>query len=189
MPFQLLEEEKQLLLTLARQTLATLPTDNLEKILIDFKHANHLTPSLLELRPCFVTLTGKKGKLRGCIGCTDTTRPLYQNVFEYTQYAASHDFRFQPVEAPELPHINIHIAVLGPLTPLPSLNVIEIGRHGLFVTHGSNRGLLLASVAKEYGWNKQQFLEQTCVKAGLEPSLSDKYDKFYFEEFSFSEGK
>jgi len=41
-------------------------------------------------------------------------------------------------------------------------------------------GLLLPQVATEYGWNVTQFLEQTCLKAGLpKESYKDKYAEVY----------
>jgi uncharacterized protein (TIGR00296 family) len=44
---------------------------------------------------------------------------------------------------------------------------IEVGRHGLIVEQGTRRGLLLPQVAIEHGWNREAFLEHTCLKAGL----------------------
>ena len=34
---------------------------------------------------------------------------------------------------------------------------------------GLHRGLLLPQVATEWGWDGEQFLRHTCVKAGLPP--------------------
>lgn len=45
---------------------------------------------------------------------------------------------------------------------------VEVGRHGLLVSEGPRRGLLLPQVALQWGWDARQFLEQTCLKAGLE---------------------
>jgi len=44
---------------------------------------------------------------------------------------------------------------------------IEIGRHGLLVALHTQRGLLLPQVAMEHHWTREQFLEETCRKAGL----------------------
>jgi uncharacterized protein (TIGR00296 family) len=44
---------------------------------------------------------------------------------------------------------------------------VEIGRHGLVVEQGRERGLLLPQVATEHGWTREQFLDHTCIKAGL----------------------
>ena len=79
------------------------------------------------------------------------------------------DPRFAPVSPAELEGISIDISVLGPLEPIdPRIpDSIVIGRHGLVVEQGRHRGLLLPQVAPEWGWTTNQFLAQTCVKAGL----------------------
>jgi uncharacterized protein len=61
--------------------------------------------------------------------------------------------------------------VLGPLEPIDPFDehAFEIGRHGLVVEHGVRRGLLLPQVATEWNWDREMFLSQTCVKAGLPP--------------------
>jgi len=45
--------------------------------------------------------------------------------------------------------------------------VIEVGKHGLIIKRGYNQGLLLPQVATDYGWDRETFLEHTCLKAGL----------------------
>jgi uncharacterized protein (TIGR00296 family) len=61
--------------------------------------------------------------------------------------------------------------VLGPLERIDPLaeDALTIGLHGLVVEQGRHRGLLLPQVATEWQWNVQQFLRQTCRKAGLTP--------------------
>ncbi len=116
----------------------------------------------------FVTLT-KNGRLRGCIGFTDAVAPLARVVRECAVAAATEDPRFPSVTLRELPALHIEISVLTPLFPiLPG--EVEVGRHGLMVTQGRNRGLLLPQVPVEWGWDRETFLDQTCVKAGLPPS-------------------
>ena len=44
---------------------------------------------------------------------------------------------------------------------------IKIGIHGLYIEKGPYSGLLLPQVSTEYGWNTDEFLQQTCRKAGL----------------------
>jgi len=63
--------------------------------------------------------------------------------------------------------IHIEISVLSPLQDVEP-GKIEVGRHGLLVSEGHRRGLLLPQVALQWGWDARQFLEQTCLKAGLE---------------------
>ena len=115
----------------------------------------------------FVTL--RKGKnLRGCIGVTEANRPLYITVRQCAVWAALHDPRFRAVTKREVKELNLEISVLSPLFDIAPEN-IEVGRHGLVISLGALRGLLLPQVAVEWKWNRQQFLEETCAKAGLPP--------------------
>ncbi len=116
----------------------------------------------------FVTLT-KNGRLRGCIGYTEAVAPLFKVVQECAVAAATEDPRFPPVSSNELPSLRIEISVLTPLVPILPEEV-EVGRHGLMVSQGGMRGLLLPQVPVEWGWDRETFLDQTCVKAGLPPS-------------------
>ena len=116
----------------------------------------------------FVTLT-KNGRLRGCIGYTEAVAPLFKVVQECAVAAATEDPRFPPVSSNELSSLRVEISVLTPLVPILPEEV-EVGRHGLMVAQGRMRGLLLPQVAVESGWDRETFLDQTCVKAGLSPS-------------------
>jgi len=116
----------------------------------------------------FVTLT-KNGRLRGCIGYTEAVAPLFKVVQECAVAAATEDPRFPPVSPGELPSLRIEISVLTPQFPLRPEEV-EVGRHGLLVRQGRMRGLLLPQVPVEQEWNRETFLDQVCVKAGLPPS-------------------
>ena len=44
---------------------------------------------------------------------------------------------------------------------------VEVGRHGLQIHDGGKSGLLLPTVATENGWEAEDFVRQTCRKAGL----------------------
>jgi AmmeMemoRadiSam system protein A len=114
----------------------------------------------------FVTLH-LHGELRGCIGHIEPVLPLIQTVREMARAAALDDPRFHPVTAAEEPLVALEISVMSPITPVPDLEAIEVGRHGLVVEQGRNRGLLLPQVAPEWGWTREEFLQHTCVKAGL----------------------
>ena len=116
----------------------------------------------------FVTLT-KNARLRGCIGFTDPVAPLYKVVQECAVAAATEDPRFPPVSPQELAALRIEISVLTPLFPIKPEEVV-VGKHGLMVTQGRMRGLLLPQVPVEWGWDRETFIDQTCVKAGLPPS-------------------
>jgi AmmeMemoRadiSam system protein A len=121
--------------------------------------------ALGENRGAFVTLF-KGGRLRGCIGYIEPQKPLYRTVCECALAAALHDPRFDPVSPSEVPSIKLEISVLSPLTDILPEQV-EVGRHGLLVSRGFQRGLLLPQVAVEWKWDARKFLEETCTKAGL----------------------
>jgi len=125
-------------------------------------------PDLLKPRGAFVTLK-KAGQLRGCIGYIEPRVPLIEAVADNARSAALHDPRFTPVTPTELPDISIEISALTPLEPVADVKEIEVGRHGLAISRGPYRGLLLPQVPTEWGWDREEFLQQTCRKAGLPP--------------------
>ncbi len=143
---------------------------------------------LLELRGAFVTLK-KAGELRGCIGYIEPRVPLIQAVADNAESAALHDPRFTPVTPDELPAIEFEISALTPLVPVHDSEEIEVGRHGLVISQGPNRGLLLPQVPVEWGWDREEFLEHTCLKAGLSPEAWRREDVelLCFEAEVFSE--
>jgi len=123
-------------------------------------------PDLLQDSGAFVTLT-LNGQLRGCIGHIQPVYPLIETVALMAREAALEDPRFMPVTRDEEPRISLEISVMSPVTPVPDLELIEVGRHGLVVEQGMRRGLLLPQVATEWGWTRKEFLQHTCMKAGL----------------------
>ena len=122
--------------------------------------------TLLAPAAVFVTLHAGD-QLRGCIGTTTPSEPIYRAVQEMVIAAATRDPRFPPVAPDELAAIEIEISVLGPLRKIAGVADIVIGRDGLVVEGRGHRGLLLPQVAVESGWTAQAFLERTCQKAGL----------------------
>jgi AmmeMemoRadiSam system protein A len=122
---------------------------------------------LAEPRGAFVTLH-LEGELRGCIGYVLPTQSLHATVAEAARAAALDDPRFPPVTPVEAAHLKIEISVLSPLRPIRPEEVI-VGQHGLVVTQGNRRGLLLPQVPIEWKWDRETFLAQTCLKAGLPP--------------------
>lgn len=150
-----------------RQTLLEIARKSIEGYLAKEEAPSFTVPEFLQ-KPgaAFVTLkTG--GELRGCVGYTEAVRPLYQTVSQCAIHAAVEDPRFNPVQAGELPQIRIEISVLTPMQKVESLDSIMVGRDGLLIQMGRRSGLLLPQVATELGWNRTQFLEHTCQKAGL----------------------
>lgn len=120
---------------------------------------------LSELRGAFTTLY-LHGKLRGCVGYPSAILPVHRTVIETAQAAAFDDPRFAPVSLEEAGELKISLSVLSPLRPIRAED-IEVGRHGLVISHAGHRGLLLPQVASEHGWDRATFLEQTCRKAEL----------------------
>lgn len=125
------------------------------------------TPSehLQEPRGVFTTLYLER-RLRGCVGYPTAFLPLYRAVSETAIAAALEDPRFPPVTRAEARELRVSLSVLSPLKALLAEEV-EVGRHGLLISQGGRRGLLLPQVPVEHGWDRVTFLEQTCRKAGL----------------------
>jgi AmmeMemoRadiSam system protein A len=118
-----------------------------------------------EPRGVFTTLY-LHGQLRGCVGYALPVMPLYRAVGETARAAAFEDTRFSPVTKEEARELEISLSVLSRLFAIRPEQV-EVGRHGLVISGGTRRGLLLPQVPSENGWDRETFLEQTCRKAGL----------------------
>jgi AmmeMemoRadiSam system protein A len=116
-------------------------------------------------RGVFVTLHAR-GRLRGCIGVVEAFEPLGESIAHSAASAALRDPRFSPVRSEDLQEIHIEISLLSLLEPIRPEN-IELGKHGLLVSQGSKRGLLLPQVAVQHKLSREQFLDETCRKAGL----------------------
>jgi AmmeMemoRadiSam system protein A len=159
---QLTGSERQLLLKIARQAIAT------ELAGLPFSLPMVTNPNLLEHRGAFVTLH-KHGRLRGCIGTFSANRPLYEVVGDMAISAAFKDLRFRPLGSSEFEKIDLEISALTPLKPITDINEIKIGSHGIYIIQGSFHGVLLPQVATKNKWNRLTFLNQTCIKAGLAP--------------------
>jgi AmmeMemoRadiSam system protein A len=156
-------QEKRALLDIARKAVVSAVTD--EKALAE----SYPYAVFQEKRGAFVTLH-RLGKLRGCIGYVIPYYPLQQAVEEMARAASLRDPRFHRVQVDELPEIDIEISVLSPLRRIEDVQEIEVGVYGLYIKKGQYSGLLLPQVAPQYGWDREQFLQQTCLKAGLPPT-------------------
>jgi len=118
---------------------------------------------------CGVFVTLHQGKnLRGCIGVITPNKPLYLTVRECAVWAALEDPRFARVSKREVPDLTLEISVLSPLFDITPQEIV-VGQHGLLISQGPLRGLLLPQVAVEWKWDSEQFLKETCRKAGLPP--------------------
>ncbi len=176
------EEQKRRLIEVAHQAVTAAVTgEPMPDLTTD-------DPDLLEPRGAFVTLK-KAGQLRGCIGYIEPHAPLIEAVADNAQSAALRDPRFAPVTPEELPDISRDVSALTPLEPVADVEEIEIGRHGLVISQGPNHGLLLPQVPVEWGWDREEFLEHTCLKAGLPPEAwrQDNTELLRFEAEVFSE--
>jgi AmmeMemoRadiSam system protein A len=150
--------ERQFLLKLAHRSIeAALESRDLQ--------LNPLNEHLAEFRGAFVTLH-LQDRLRGCVGYVFPTQSLYRTIAEAARAAAFDDPRFEPVALGEALALTVEISVLSPLRPIAAEEVV-IGKHGLVVTQGNRRGLLLPQVPIEWEWDRETFLAQTCLKAGL----------------------
>ena len=114
----------------------------------------------------FVTIY-KREELRGCLGLIVSESPLVETIAELAGRAATEDPRFASVTKDELDDIRIEISILSPFMEISSIDEIKVGTHGLFIHAGMYRGLLLPQVAVTHHWGRTQFIEETCVKAGL----------------------
>ncbi len=151
-------EERSLLLQIARESILSL-LEGREMSM--FMHSDHLS----EPRGVFTTLY-LTGHLRGCVGYPNPLLPLYRAVLETAREAAFDDPRFVPLKIEEAAGLKVSLSVLSSVQPI-SPEEIEVGRHGLVISQGRLRGLLLPQVAVEHGWDPRTLLEQTCRKAGL----------------------
>lgn len=161
---------------------------------------NNSTPStglkgvFTEKQGAFVTIhTYPDHDLRGCIGIPLPIMPLKEAIVEGAK-SATRDPRFPPLDENELNNIIIEVTILTKPElievgqPQDYLSNIEIGRDGLIVEQGFFKGLLLPQVPVEQGWNKEEFLSHTCMKAGLMPDAwfdkNTKISKFSGQIFT-----
>ncbi|PIR16964.1 MAG: AMMECR1 domain-containing protein [Deltaproteobacteria bacterium CG11_big_fil_rev_8_21_14_0_20_49_13] len=158
----LTDKEKNLLLALARST-------------IEAKVEGRPLPAppkaegvLASECGAFVTIH-KKGRLRGCIGNMIGEGPLVRTIQEMAVASATEDPRFNGVKPEELKDLDIEISVLSPMKKVIDVNEIEVGKHGIIMRQGWRSGVLLPQVATEQGWEREEFLVNTCYKAGLPP--------------------
>jgi AmmeMemoRadiSam system protein A len=153
------DSDRALLLGLAREAIAAFVGGGAA-------HVPSMTGALGQRGGAFVSLH-RKGELRGCIGHIEAAEPLGKVVPRCAVAACSSDPRFPPLAPEELKDIAIEISLLGALEPIKGPADVEVGRHGLLVQRGWQRGLLLPQVAAELEWDAETFLARTCQKAGL----------------------
>ncbi len=167
----LTDEERNLLLRLARQSIWNVVND-LPLPEIDLEQVSR---ALAAPGATFVTLT-RHGELRGCIGTLEAHQPLVQDVCEHAVAAAFEDYRFPSVREAEVDELEIEISRLTPPvelvyeTPQDLPGLLCPGVDGVILRDGSNRATFLPQV-----WEKaetpEQFLAHLCMKMGAPPNL------------------
>jgi len=130
------------------------------------------SPHLAEPRGAFTTIYFRD-QLRGCVGYVVPAASLYRTVAETARAAAFDDTRFSPITIGEAAAVEVSLSILSPLRVVGP-EEIEIGLHGLVISHGGRRGLLLPQVPVEHQWDRNTFIEQTCRKAGLPVDILQK---------------
>ena len=180
----LADAERRYLLDLARKTIA----DRLKSSVAPSPVPPETRAALRAHQGAFVTLHGR-GQLRGCIGYIQADRPLEEVVVDAAAAAAFSDFRFAPVQKAELAGLSIEISVLSRPVRVSAPEEVQVGRHGIIISRGHSRGLLLPQVATEHSWDRATFLSQGCLKAGLPPDAWQKGATIeVFEAEVFGEG-
>jgi hypothetical protein len=179
------KNEEQVLVKIARDSLGLY----LNQRLLPELSAYPATPNLQKECGVFVTLKNKKNKeLRGCIGYLAGVKPLREAVRDCTVESATRDQRFPPMQPGEDQTVSIEISVLTPPQKIDSIKQIEIGKHGLIISKGLRRGVLLPQVPVEWGWNREDFLKAICQKAGLsEDAWKQGADLYIFTAQVFKE--
>jgi AmmeMemoRadiSam system protein A len=136
---------------------------------------------------CFVTIK-MDGKLRGCIGNFISDKPLCKLVQEMAAAAATKDPRFYPMKKPDLDKFTLEISVLSPLQKISSIDEIQVGTHGIYMERNFHRGVLLPQVATEFNWDRDTFLQQTALKAGMgKDDWQENTDIYIFSAEVFNE--
>ncbi|BDH79143.1 MAG TPA: TIGR00296 family protein [Methanothermobacter sp.] len=162
------KEDGRLLIKVARKAIRTYLEEG--RIMDPPRVPSHLR----EKMGVFVTLN-KNGDLRGCIGFPEPIKPLIEGVIEAAVASATSDPRFRPVTLEEFEEIQIEVSVLTKPEPIKVKDPreyperIKVGVDGLIIEKGPYKGLLLPQVAVEWGFDEEEFLCNTCLKAGLPP--------------------
>jgi AmmeMemoRadiSam system protein A len=170
----LTEEEKKILLHLAREALESSVRGKNLPIVDD----NLLTPLLRAEGATFVTLT-VNDKLRGCIGALQPYQALYEDVREHAVSAALEDTRFPPVRPSELVHIHIEVSRLTKPQALiyqdadDLLATLRPGIDGVILRDGARRATFLPQVWAQIP-SKEEFLSHLCIKMGSAANLWQK---------------
>jgi MEMO1 family protein len=183
--FELTEEDKKNLLSVARKTIVSYITKN--KI-PDFDPKD-FSENINKKCGAFVTLH-KDGKLRGCIGRFSEDGSLINVVKDMAISSSTQDSRFPRVTPDEIDDLDIEISVLTPMIKIESIDEIELGKHGVYIKKGWTTGTFLPQVATETGWTLDEFLGHCSRdKAGIGWTGWKKADIYIYEAIIFSESE
>ena len=160
-PVQLTHPEKVALVDIARAAILNRLTHSSAPTTDE----STLTDAMKQLSGVFISLH-IGDELRGCIGSIYAEEPLAEIVAHMAVQAATQDPRFAPMVVSDLNRVDIEISVLSELSFIEPEQV-QVGQHGLLLSKGSRRGLLLPQVPEQYGWSREHYLDQLCLKAGL----------------------
>ena len=121
----------------------------------------------------FVSLK-REGHLRSCCGYLSPTATLAEAVSHAADRAAKDDPRFPPIAAEELDSLDMEVWLLwGPEEVAARgedrVREVTIGVHGLQISRGSNRGLLLPGVAVEHHFDARTFLAADLPEGRIAP--------------------
>jgi AmmeMemoRadiSam system protein A len=129
----------------------------------------------------FVTLK-KRGDLRGCIGHMTSDMPIARLVGMMAMASAFEDPRFPKVALDEMRDMEVEISILSPPKAVQGVANIVVGRDGVILYADGQSAVFLPQVAPEQGWNRDQMLDNLCVKAGL-PAARWRRGGVKFETF------
>jgi AmmeMemoRadiSam system radical SAM enzyme/AmmeMemoRadiSam system protein B/AmmeMemoRadiSam system protein A len=185
---QLTKEQEDLVFQAAgRRVIAAVhnrPPEQLEQVLADLAKQ--------PLLGAFVSLK-RSGQLRSCCGFMGKSVPLFEAIDQAAFRAAMEDPRFPPISPTELEHLDMEVWLLWGMQPVAArgedrVGAVQIGRHGLQISRGRSRGLLLPGVAVEHNFDARTFLDQVCRKAGLPMDAwkSDDTTLMTFEGYAIS---
>jgi AmmeMemoRadiSam system protein A len=170
-PERLTEEERALLLKLAREALEC-GVNGQPLPALDY---DSLPPRLREPGATFVTLT-RGDELRGCIGTLEARTRLADDVREHAVAAALEDYRFSHVKPYELREIEIEVSFLTPMVPVEYDGVEDLlmkirpCEDGVMIRDEWRRATFLPQVWETLP-DPQDFFDHLCHKMGADPDL------------------
>jgi MEMO1 family protein len=163
--------------------LVKLAKDAVEGYIRDRKiiQPKEFTPEMKDRAGVFVCIK-KNGDLRGCIG---TFEPCQDNVADEIVAnaisTATHDPRFEPVDAAELKDLDYTVDVLTHPEPIDDQSSLDPQKYGVIVEAGYRRGLLLPDLE---GVNTvEDQIDISRQKAGIDPEEPIKLYRFEVKRY------